>query len=148
MHIQQWNKQDDIFNGVLDADYKTRDYCDVFYVADKGFAVLNYQPLYGLYRRLDIPEIQDVFVLPEHRQQGIATALIKHCESVALAAGKSMAGISVPVSPQFGAAQCLYINLGYKPDGNGVSYERDAVIHNQAYPVDDNLCLMLIKELS
>lgn len=148
MDILKWDKRDTIFQGLMDPEYKNRDYCDVYYIADKGFAVLNTQPLYRLYARLGIPEIQDIFILPEYRQQGLATALIKYCESVAAAAGKSMIGISVPVSPQFGAAQRLYAGLGYMPDGNGVTHERDAVIHNNAYPVGDNLCLMLVKELS
>jgi len=148
MDVLRWDKQEPIFQQWLDPLYKDRDFCDIYYILDKGFAVLNVRPLYHLYVKLNIPEIQDVFILPEYRQQGLATMLVKHCESRAIAAGKPMIGISVPVSPQFGAAQHLYANLGYLPDGNGVTYKREAVIHNSAYPIDDNLCLMLIKELS
>lgn len=145
MEIQQWNKKDALFEGVLDPVYKTLDYCDVFYVLNKGFAVLNHAPRYALYKRLGIPEIQDIFVIESARKQGVATALIKHCETIAKT---DMVGISVPVSTQFGAAQRLYYKLGYVPDGNGVTYDRTIVPYGAAAPVDENLCLMMIKELS
>lgn len=148
MRIQKWDRRDMIFDGLLDPAYRDLESCDVYYVADKGYAVLNRKPQYGLYDRLDIPEIQDIFVGAAFRRQGIATALIGHCENLALAAEKPMIGISVPVSPQFGPAQRLYASLGYRPDGNGVTYDRQPVIHNAAYRVDDSLCLMLMKDLS
>ena len=144
MKIHKWNKTDQIFEGYLDNIYQTLNHCDVFYIADKGYAVLNQQPKYTLYQRLGIAEIQDIFVLPEYRGQGIATALIKHCEGQT---DKDMIGISVPVSPQFGAAQRLYIKMGYMPDGNGVTYYREIVMHNSSVKVDDDLCLMLVKDL-
>lgn len=148
MDIVKWNKKDTVFEGLLDPEYRNLGHCDVYYINDAGFAVLNHNPVYGLYNRLDIPEIQDVFVLASARRQGIATQLIAYCENQARKQKKSMIGISVPVSPQFGGAQCLYTKLGYYPDGNGVTYERQAVIHNRPYNVDDNLCLMLLKDLS
>lgn len=144
MNIQKWNKQDDIFSGVLDPVYRNLEHCDVFYVADRGFAILNYEPRYDLYRRMGIPEIQDVFVLPEARRNGVAKALIRHCEQHVKA---DMVGISVPVSPQFGAAQRLYYQLGYEPDGNGVTYERVALNHGDMVKLDDGLCLMMLKSL-
>jgi len=144
MKIQKWNKKDIIFPQHLDEIYKNIDFCDVFYMVDKGFVVLNHQPKYSFYKRLGIPEIQDVFVLPDYRGQGIATALIQFCEKQIHG---DMVGISVPISPQFGQAQRLYYKLGYKPDGNGVTYEREQVIHNTMARVDDNLCLMMVKDL-
>ncbi len=144
MQIQKWNKIEVIFDGYLDNAYKTLDYCDVYFIEGQGFAVLNYEPKYSLYKRLNIPEIQDVFVLPDYRGQGISTALIKHCES--LISG-DMVGISVPVSPQFGVAQRLYYKLGYMPDGNGVTYDRETLQHNNSVKLDENLCLMMVKEL-
>lgn len=144
MTILKWDKQTPIFEGALDPLYASLDYCDVYYIEGKGFAVLNHAPKYSLYQRLNIPEIQDIFILPAYRQQGLATRLIQHCEMQSKA---DMIGISVPVSPQFGAAQKLYIKLGYVPDGNGVTYDREGVIHNAMVRVDDDLCLMLVKDL-
>lgn len=144
MIIQKWNKQDQIFDGDLDEIYKELDFCDVYFVEAKGFAVLNHNPKYGLYKKLNIPEIQDVFVLPEFRGQGIAKALIQYCEENV--AG-DMVGISVPVSSNFGVAQRLYYKLGYMPDGNGVTYDRNVVKHGDRVAVDDDLCLMMVKQL-
>jgi hypothetical protein len=67
MEIKKWNKQNDIFDGYLDPIYRTSDHCDVYYIDGKGFAVLNLAPKYALYQRLNIPEIQDVFVLSSER---------------------------------------------------------------------------------
>lgn len=145
MNIERWNKKDVIFSGSLDPVYKTLDFCHVYYVEDKGYVVLNLQPSYGIYSRIGISEIQDLFVMPEYRRTGVASALIAHCEKQVTT---EMVGISVPVSPQFGPAQRLYYRLGYEPDGNGVTYERQAVQHNALVRLDDYLCLMMIKNLN
>ncbi|MCB9980165.1 MAG: GNAT family N-acetyltransferase [Rhodospirillales bacterium] len=112
-----------------------------------GYALLNWSPKYRVYQQLDIPEIQDLNVLPAFRRQGIATSLIKMCEALSLEAGKTQIGISFGLTRSFGPAQRLYISLGYIPDGFGVTYDRDSVPDGQLRPVDDELCLMLIKDL-
>jgi GNAT superfamily N-acetyltransferase len=144
MKIQKWNKKDHIFDQFLDAVYLTMDHCEIYYVEDKGFCVLNHKPKYKLYKRLGIAEIQDVFVLPDHRGKGVATTLIKHCETIC---NNDVIGISVPVSPEFGAAQRLYAKLNYVPDGNGMTYDREPVQSGGMVRADENLCLMLVKDL-
>ena len=114
---------------------------------DAGYVMLNWNPQYALYRRLGIPEIQDLFVAPSARRQGIARALIAHCENMIRAQGKTQAGISVGLHGGFGAAQRLYAGLGYIPDGNGVTYDRKPVKSSEIRPVDDNLALMMIRDL-
>ena len=144
MRILKWNKSDPIFEGFLDDIYKTIDHCDVYYLEGQGYTVLNHCPKYHLYQKLGIAEIQDVFVLPYHRGQGVATALIQYCETQCKG---DMIGISVPVSPQFGVAQRLYAKLGYMPDGNGVTYDREPLKHNSSVKLDEHLCLMMVKNL-
>lgn len=112
-----------------------------------GFCLLNWAPRYSLYRKLGIPEIQDINVLPKYRRKGIATALIKWCEGVARSKDRELIGISVGLTKDYGPAQILYAKLGYTPDGNGVTYDRDGVVAGKAYPLDDNLSLMMIKPL-
>lgn len=112
-----------------------------------GFCIYNLVPRYHLYRRMNIPEIQDLNVRPEARRRGVATALIKWCEGVARAQGKDMIGISVGLTHAYGPAQILYASLGFIPDGNGVTYDRAPVEHGARYPVDDDLALMLLKAL-
>ncbi|MCS5597805.1 MAG: GNAT family N-acetyltransferase [Alphaproteobacteria bacterium] len=112
-----------------------------------GYVTLNYAPKYTLYKRLSIPEIQDLYIAPEFRRQGLADKLITHCENTAKQRGADQIGISVSVSPQFAVAQRLYIARGYNVDGNGATYDRIPVEHGKSYKVDDDLCLMLIKDL-
>ncbi|MAZ76443.1 MAG: GNAT family N-acetyltransferase [Micavibrio sp.] len=114
---------------------------------DVGFTILNFSPKYALYKKLDIPEIQDLNVIPDARQKGIATTIVNKCEEMAEAAGKSQIGISVPLNKSYGPAQRLYIKLGYMPDGNGITYDREPVKKNCHYAPDDDLCLMMLKDL-
>ena len=112
-----------------------------------GYCLLNWDPKYGLYKKLDIPEIQDLNILPQFRRRGLATMLIKHCENLALNKGKTRMGISFGLDPSYGHAQRLYVKLGYIPDGNGVTYDRICVSAGDFRPIDDDLCLMMIKDL-
>jgi GNAT superfamily N-acetyltransferase len=115
--------------------------------ADAGYGMLNWQPQYALYRRLGMPEIQDLNMIPQQRRKGAAAALIAHCEALARGEGRAQMGISVGLYADYGPAQRLYAKLGYVPDGFGVTYDRAAVRPGELRPVDDNLCLMLVKDL-
>lgn len=114
---------------------------------DTGFCILNWSPRYSLYKKLDIPEIQDLNVVPKARRNGIATALIEYCEALTKKSRKDSIGISVGLTKDYGAAQILYIRMGYVPDGYGVTYDREGVEPYRSYPLDDNLSLMMIKPL-
>lgn len=114
---------------------------------DVGFGILNFDPKYSLYQKLNIPEIQDLNVIPERRQQGIATQLMEAFEAIALDQGVDQIGISVGLTKDYGPAQRLYFKLGYMPDGNGISYDREGITYGQTYVADDDLCLMMVKDL-
>lgn len=114
---------------------------------DVGFCILNWKPRYSLYKTLAIPEIQDLNVVPDARRNGAATKLIEQCEALAITEGKNAIGISVGLTRDYGAAQILYIQKGYVPDGYGVTYDREGVQSHRSYPLDDNLSLMMIKPL-
>lgn len=114
---------------------------------DVGYVMLNRQPKYSLYNKLSIPEIQDLNVIRDARQKGAATALIRHCEDMARQEGYTDIGISVGLHASFGAAQRLYVKLGYIPDGYGITYDRKTVAAGEFHAVDDNLCLMMVKAL-
>ena len=115
--------------------------------AKVGWCILNWQPKYGFYKAHGIPETQDLNVLPTFRKRGIGAAMIKHCEDLARAKGCKEIGISVGLDASYGPAQRLYVKLGYIPDGLGVTYDRRTVTRGEFKPVDDNLCLMMVKEL-
>jgi GNAT superfamily N-acetyltransferase len=120
-----------------------------------GYAQLIWKPLYATYRRLDIPEIQDLNVIPEERGQGTGSKLIDACEALVREMGKPEIGISVGLNQRYGAAQRLYVKKGYVPDGAGVCYDEVPVragemrlipFHSITSP-DDLLTLKLVKTL-
>ncbi len=110
-----------------------------------GYALLSWQPKYALFRKLDLPEIQDLNVINEHRQQGIGRAVIEFSERRASKKGFTQMGIGVGLDASFGAAQRLYVAMGYIPDGCGISYDRIQVASGEFRPIDENLCLMMTK---
>ena len=85
-----------------------------------GYVQLVWVPIYSTFRRLGIPEIQDLNVIPERRGQGIGGMLVDACERLAREAGKTDMGISVGLNQSYGPAQRLYVKKGYIPDGAGM----------------------------
>lgn len=112
--------------------------------ADIGGFYLNREPKYALYRRLGLPELQDLRVAETHRRRGVGAALVAEAEAMAAVAHKGL-GLSVGLHAGFGAAQRLYARLGYIPDGQGVTYDRKVVEPGEKRPVDGDLALMLLK---
>lgn len=112
-----------------------------------GYAQMIWSPAYAPFRRLDIPEIQDVNVVPGARRRGLGAALVARCEQEARAAGKTDIGIGVGLHASFGAAQRLYVRLGYMPDGGGIVYDEVTVPAGEMRPVDDLLSLKMTKSL-
>ena len=112
-----------------------------------AFGILNFEPKYNLYKKLEIPEIQDLNVIPDAREQGVATALVEAFENLACDQGLESIGISVGLTKDYGPAQRLYVKLGYMPDGGGVTYDREGITFGTPYPADDDLCLMMVKDL-
>lgn len=112
-----------------------------------GYCIYNREPKYGYFKSINIPEIQDLNVLPVFRKKGIGKKIILFCEALAQKEKHKEIGIGVGLDQSFGAAQRLYIRLGYMPDGYGVSYDRKQVASGEFRPVDELLCLMMIKTL-
>ena len=97
-------------------------------VADEiaGYATIvwpsEYWPnIYPPFRDANIPEIKDLNVLAAHRAQGFGTALIGEAERLVAARGYESIGLGVGLSPDYGAAQRLYPQLGYVFDGRGTT---------------------------
>lgn len=138
-------KDDGYFETVLDKD------CLILIASEEnqdiGFVILNFEPKYNLYKKMEIPEIQDLNVIPDARQKGAATALVMACENIAEDQGATHVGISVGLTKDYGPAQRLYVKLDYMPDGNGITSQREPVQKHELYAADDDLCLMMVKEL-
>jgi GNAT superfamily N-acetyltransferase len=112
-----------------------------------GYCILNFAPRYRPFNLQRIPEIQDLIVCAQMRQQGIATTLIAHCEAFAKAGGYAEIGLGVGLHRGFGPAQRLYAKLGYIPDGQGLNYDREPVSAGEFRPIDDELCIMMTRKL-
>jgi GNAT superfamily N-acetyltransferase len=95
----------------------------------------------------NIPEINAIWIDEPHRRQGLGKALIHWIENLALQEGYHQIGIGVGLYRDYGPAQKLYFQLGYAPDGNGITYKSQPTIPGQNYPLDDDLLLWLVKEL-
>ena len=79
--------------------------------------------------------------------QGIATKLIHALEERARAAHCPKIGVGVGLFSDYGAAQRLYVHLGYVPDGKGMASGGLPVAAGDKVLVDDDLVLWLVKEL-
>lgn len=149
VHVMNQAKDTGYFERQM--EYQDRGEREILIIAaegrDAGYCILNWRPKYGFFKKLEIPEIQDLNVLPEFRRRGIASFLIAHCEAEAVKKSCAYMGISVALNAAYGPAQILYTKLGYVPDGNGVTYDRAPVMPAEIRPVDDHLCLMMVKAL-
>jgi hypothetical protein len=56
-------------------------------------------------------------------------------------------GIGVGMDPDYGAAQRLYVERGYVPDGRGLWKGSHYVTYGDNVTVDDDLVLMFTKKL-
>lgn len=112
-----------------------------------GYGTLLWQSDYLPFKAAGIPEINNLVVAQSARGGGIATAMIGRFEQNAASAGRSAIGLGVGLYADYGAAQRLYVRLGYLPDGRGITYGEKPVVPDQSVRVDDDLVLWLTKPL-
>ena len=95
---------------------------------------------------LSLPEIQDVFVRPEHRRRGIATALTRAAEEQARSRQQERITLSVSQDGNE-PARHLYERLGYvAADHAPVRVVGEIMLRGRPFAVDDTL-VYLIKTL-
>jgi [ribosomal protein S18]-alanine N-acetyltransferase len=86
----------------------------------------------------DPPELQDVYVLPEHRRRGLASALTLAAEREAAARGHDR--LTLTVSATGDGAQRLYRRLGYVDAGVPPKRVHGTItIRGRPLEVDDTL---------
>ena len=111
-----------------------------------GYVTVNWAPSYPPFRDASIPEIQDLNVLPKLRRNGIGSVLLERAER-AIAERSIVAGIGVGMDGDYGAAQRLYVQRGYIPDGRGLSYRNRTLHYGDDTRVDDDLVLYFTREV-
>lgn len=143
-----WNKPASQYERYLmEQGLKIRDiYVALVQGQVSGYLTICWQSGYGPFRAKNIPEIMDFNVLPRFRRMGIGTQLMDRAECE-IGKISPQAGIGVGMTPDYGAAQRLYVLRGYVPDGNGLHYRGSPISYGQAFTADDNLALYLTKEL-
>ena len=112
-----------------------------------GSVLMNWAPKYRPFAVQGLAEVQELFVEAEYRQRGIGRAMVEYCEDLARDQGHTQIGIGVGLTGDYGAAQRLYARMGYIPDGQGVTYDRETVAKGDVRPIDDEMSLMLLKTL-
>jgi GNAT superfamily N-acetyltransferase len=115
-----------------------------------GYITLKWQSSYQSFSDQNIPEIKDLNVLPCYRKLGIGSRLLQTAEQEA-ATKRDVVGLGTGLYGEpdggYGAAQRLYVNRGYIPDGKGVTYNDMPTKFGLSYPIDDDLILWFIKKL-
>jgi ribosomal protein S18 acetylase RimI-like enzyme len=111
-----------------------------------GYLTICWTSSYELFHEQNIPEIVDLNVLPKFRRMGIGTQLLDKAEGE-IAKVSTVAGIGVGMTPDYGAAQRLYVLRGYVPDGRGLHYRGQHITYGEQITVDDNLALYFTKKL-
>lgn len=111
-----------------------------------GYGTVAWASDYPPFRQADIPELQDLNVLPRFRRHGIGTAIMDEAEACE-ATRSAVGGVGVGLYSDYGAAQRMYVVRGYVPDGLGISYGPQAVEPGETVRVDDGLCLWLTRQL-
>jgi GNAT superfamily N-acetyltransferase len=95
--------------------HRLRDSLDetTYLIAWEGDSPLGHAYLAWERTELGLPELQDVFVAPERRGEGIGTALTQAAE--VLAAERGHSGLSLSVGVGNPRARAFYERLGYEP---------------------------------
>jgi len=111
-----------------------------------GHCKLVWSPDYSGFRERGIPEIQDLNVIRSQRRQGLASHLLDEAEARIVKRSR-FAGLGFGLYADYGAAQRLYIQRGYVPDGHGLHYFDEPLPPGATCTVDDDLVLYLVKQL-
>ncbi len=122
------------------------------YLLEKQGQIIGYASLlrlskYSNFKDAGIPEVHDVRISEEWRKKGFGKMLILHIENRARTEGYKQIGLGVGLYADYGPAQKLYFQLGYKPNGKGITYKTVPIIAGEHYLVDDDLILWLTKYL-
>ncbi len=144
-----WNKPESQYRRYLDEQVRRTRTCFVAVVDGQfaGYVTVNWLPAYLGFADLNIPEIQDLNVLPTFRRKGVATRLLDRAEDE-VARRSGVVGIGVGLHPGYNAAQLLYAKRGYIPDGRGITYRNRFVEEGATVVMDDDLVMHLTKQLS
>lgn len=111
-----------------------------------GYLTIVFESNYPPFKVENIPEIQDFNVLPKFRRKGIGTKLMGKAEEF-ISKRSRIVGIGVGLEADYGAAQRLYVQHGYVPDGRGIVWQNRFPKFGEKVTIDDDLNLYFTKNL-
>lgn len=143
-----WSKPVELFERYLGEQQAGTRVCVVAASSGElaGYCTLLWRSEYAPFRESGTPEISDLNVLPHHRRRGAAGAMLDELEACA-ATSSDRVGLGVGLYADYGAAQRLYVQRGYVPDGAGVMYRSHPVRPGAEMTLDDDATLMLVRRL-
>ncbi len=143
-----WPKPASTFEAYLYDQIKgERTVCLAFFEAHfAGYVTLKITSAYPFFSEHNIPEINDLNVLPSSRRKGIGSALLAWAEQEAQK-HSTVIGLGVGLYDGYGNAQQLYCKRGYLPDGLGITYKNQRAVYGTTVEVDDDLILWFVKKL-
>lgn len=143
-----WQKSASTFEGYLEKQFAGKRIVWVAYSNEQfaGYVTLKWESSYPYFADNFIPEIMDLNVLPDFRNEGIGSKLLDTAELLA-ATKTTIIGIGVGLYGDYGPAQRLYVKRGYIPDGNGVTYRYQFLAPGSEVSLDDDLVLWFTKKL-
>lgn len=141
-------QQKKYFNRCFDENMTKERVTFVAYLDDEvvGYVNIIFKSAYPYFNQRNIPEINDLYVVPAYRKNGIGKLLIDECEKYASGAYEYI-GLGVGLYKDYGSAQRLYIKNWYIFDGNGLMYNNVSVDPGTKVHVDDELLLYLHKRI-
>lgn len=143
-----WVKEKQTFDDYLSEQIsgKRLVYCAFYNDEFSGYGTIKYKSNYDFFANANIPEINDLNVLPKYRKKGIASRLMDILENEVFKIS-SVVGIGVGLYPDYGSAQRLYVNRNYIPDGRGITYNYKTVLPGEQVILDDDLVLWFTKKV-
>ncbi len=108
-----------------------------------GYVSVVWRSQHRPFEQSNIPEIQDLVVAESRRGHGIGAALVAECETRAADIGHREMGIGFGLYADYGAAQRLYVQMGYVPDGHGLTWNNEPARAGDMVRVVDDLVLWL-----
>ncbi|HLY07268.1 MAG TPA: GNAT family N-acetyltransferase [Rhizomicrobium sp.] len=111
-----------------------------------GYVTVLWCSVYPPFSEAGIPEISDLNVPPSLRRRGVGSRLMDEAERL-IAERSPVAGVGVGLHEDYGAAQRLYVQRGYVPDGRGITSRGNRIAFGERVTVDDDLILWFTKML-
>lgn len=149
---QGWNKPAELYENYLKLQQEKKRKIIVAFIQEAnqnvfaGYLTIQWQSNYLPFKKAKIPEIVDLNVLKIYQRRGIASRLIQLAEASILEHSNT-AGIGFGLVNDYGAAQRLYVRLGYIPDGRGIIQDNKTLHYGDQVTLGDGPVLYLTKVL-